>query len=78
MSQRTCTATEEDGTGNLTGCVLPATGWRLTYDGHLEPACVFHGNPGGERLARAEADVARLREQKLAWKRRALKAEAEG
>lgn len=76
MTQRTCTTIEEDGAGKRDSCQMHATGWKLTYDGNLEPACILHSNPGGERLARAEAEVERLRGEKLTWKRRALKAGA--
>lgn len=72
----TCGLVEYDLRGNLRPCTETATGSRLTPEGELERACLLHTNTAGERLAHAEAEVARLREEKLVWKRRALRAEA--
>lgn len=77
MAERTCRISEEDQRGQLRGCDAKATGWMLRHDGSMEPACGLHANAAGERLAHAEAEVVRLRTEKLAWKRRALRAETQ-
>ncbi|WP_114906815.1 hypothetical protein [Ornithinimicrobium murale] len=77
MAEHTCRVSEYDMGGTLRGCTEKATGWRLTHDGSLEVACGLHSNAAGERLARAEAEVARLRTEKLTWKRRAMRAETQ-
>ncbi len=57
-------------------CDRPAFGWRwyqdVPHEDCLEPACTIHENVGGNRLHRAESEVARVRELVTAWSQEGL------